>query len=672
MVAANVVEYIEGKDLALAFVLSGESKGKFPVLTSGGRKETLATKKILFSFPSPLTATAGREEVLEHLQRSERQRNEAMAELDTVELWELVLEEGEERDWSLDELAALLFSEQISELQRSLTYRALSEARTYFWRKGDAFRIRNRVQVEEAQLRAQTEAKREIERAAFKEWLQSVWNRKSVEPPEEHRAFILEWIGRIRDAALLGERSSHHGHVQRFLKDLDSKSKDPSFEFMIRLGEWNEDQNLELLVNETPIEFSQEVLDAAETASLLLEAGLEDSTREDFTGWACYSIDDPDTTEIDDALALREIPGGYELAIHIADAAGVLTGDDLVLEEDMKERATSVYLPDLKVRMLPENLSDNVLSLLAERERLAFSFLVSLDEQGNVVSSRMASTKIRVAGRYNYDEVDALVAGGDPYWVAFGGLAEKLMARRESKGALNLPFPRMEVKLEPGGVIRLVPDERESVAQTIVSEAMILANRVAAEYTADHGLPAIYRGQKAPEPPIEERSEWLPHHLFEARKGFSRSSQGLEPLAHSGLGLDRYIQATSPIRRYRDLIHQRQIQHHLKHGTVRYSPAEMEEIMTFTSGPVSAAEKMERNRRAYFLHKYLFRQRGNTLEAVILATSPERYVLQLCESLREVEVPHGSGPMKAPGDKVKVKLLSVYPRDKVIKVSSPL
>ena len=171
---------------------------------------------------------------------------------------------------------------------------------------------------------------------------------------------------------------------------------------------------------------------------------------------------------------------------------------------------------------------------------------------------------------------------------------------------------------------------------------------------------------------METRSEWWPHHLFEARKGFARSSQSLEPVAHAGLGLDRYIQATSPIRRYRDLVHQRQIQHHLKHGTALYDMAAMEEVLTYTSPAVSAAEKMERNRRAYFMHKYLKAQRNSELEAVVLASSAERYVLQLCESLREVEVPHGSGGLKAPGEKVRVKLLSVYPRDRVIKVSSPL
>lgn len=671
MSPGNVVEYVEGKDLALAFCLAAEVKGKLPVLTSGGRKETLASKKVLFVYPSPLSPTSSREDVLDHLKAQEKLRQESAEALDMEELWELLLEEGEERDWTLEEITAFLFSDGAGELERSLAYRALTDSRTYFWRKGDHFRVRSREQVEEALARHRTEAKRELERAALREWMGAVWNKGPKEPPQEHAAYIADWVSRIRDAAIWGEKSSHHGHVQRLLKELDGKAGgEPAFHFMVRLGEWTEDQNLDLLINGTPLSFSAEVLRAAEELGEHLPQRLADPEREDLTDWPCYSIDDPDTTEVDDALAFRATETGYSLGIHIADASALLTADNELMEQELRERATSVYLPDLKVRMVPEILSDKVLSLVAGEPRLAFSFLVDLDRGGRLLSARIACTKVRVAERYDYDQVDALVAAGDPYWSELARVAEMLKALREEKGALNLPFPRMDVRLD-GGVISLVPDERESIAQTIVSEAMIMANRVAADYTADHGLPAIYRGQKAPDPPVEMRVTWQPHHLFEVRKGLARSSQSLEPCPHAGLGLDRYIQATSPIRRYRDLIHQRQIKHHLLTGEVLYSPEAMEEVLTHTSSPVSAAEKMERNRRSYFLHKYLKAQRGRELEAVVLASSAERYILQLCESLREVEVPHGSGGLKAPGDKVRVKLLSVYPRERVVKVTSP-
>lgn len=671
MAPGNVIEYLEGKELALAFCVEPESKGKLAVWTAGGRKETLASKKVLFVHPSPLSGNASREEVLDYLRAAERQRQDELQRLDLEELWELLVEEGEERDWSLDELTAFLFPDAASEWHRALTYRALQEHRNYFWRKGEAFRLRTREQVEEALARQRTEARRELEREALRSWLLAVWERRAVEPPQEYRAVIEEWTGRIRDAAVWGEKSSHFGHVQRLLKDLDGKARDPAFAFMVRLGEWTEDENLDLLMNETPRDFSPSVEALAQEVAARLPEYLADPERLDLTDWPSFTVDDAETTEVDDALAFRPVEGGYQLAIHIADAASLLEPCPELLEQDMRERATSVYLPDLKVRMLPEVLADDALSLRQGEERLAFSTLVDLDSQGRLLSARLALTKIRVHQRYDYDQVDALVADGDPIWSELAQLAEQLKARREEKGALNLPFPRMEVKLGPNGSIELVPDERDSAAQTIVSEIMILANRVAADYAAEHGLPVIYRGQKEPDPPIERRVTWQPHHLFEVRKSFSRSSQGLDPVPHSGLGLDRYLQCTSPIRRFRDLVHQRQLQHHLRYGTARYDAEAMEQIMTHTSSAVSAAEKMERNRRAYFLHKWLLSHRGRELEAVVLSCTADRYVLQLCHSLREVEVPHGSGGLKSPGEKVKVKLLSVFPRDRTIKVSSP-
>lgn len=665
-----VVEYFQGKELALGFCLTSENKGKFQVLTPTGKKESLASKKVLFVHSSALEGTASREDILSHLQGALEERTSGSAELDLEELWELLLDEGEEKDWTLEELSAYLYAGDVTEKQRATLFRALLDKRSHFVRKGDSFRLRSAEQVQEALTRAEVEARRELERAAVKEWMKEVWDRRSYEVPAEFEESVETWKKRIREAALQGDKSSHYQHVQRYLKELDNKSRDPAFQFMVRLGEWDQDENLELLLNETPLEFSEEVLAEASEAEKLLDEVLAQEDREDFSAIPCYAIDDPGTTEVDDALAFERTDNGHRIYIHIADASALVRPEFEVLEKEVRDRSTTVYLPDLKIRMLPANLSDEALSLQAGELRAAFTFVVDVDSEGKLMGRRLVCSKVKVSERKEYDEVDALI-GKDEYWTEFAQVAETLKAARAKKGAINLPFPRMDIQLE-GKTIKLVPDERDSAAQTIVSEMMILANRVAADYLADFGLAAIFRSQKPPDPPIEERAEWTPQALYEVRRSFSRSAHTLEPSPHSSLGLDQYVQATSPIRRYRDLIHQRQLKHHLRTSQELYSPEAMEEIMTFTSTPVSQAEKMERNRKAYFLHKYLKAQRGREIEATILACLPERYVLQLSESLREVEVPHGSASMKSPGDKVKVKLLSAYPRDRVVKVTPPV
>ncbi len=344
---------------------------------------------------------------------------------------------------------------------------------------------------------------------------------------------------------------------------------------MVKLGEWDQDQNIEILANDTPIEFSQEVLEEAGRAQARFEEVLAEEWRRDMTEWECHSIDDPATTEIDDAVAWRTTDSGYELAVHIADAAAFLLPSFELLENEIRDRATSVYLPDLKVRMVPENLSDDVMSLRAGVVRPAFTFLAEIDPEGALVGSKIQLSKILVSERLDYDQADQRVAAGEPYWQEFVAIADKLKAQREANGAINLPFARMDIELQ-GKKIVLVPDERDSASQRIVSELMILANRVAAEYLHRNGLPALYRSQKAPDPAIEPRAEWKPHHLYEARRSFSRSAQGFEPSYHSGLGLNHYVQSTSPIRRYRDLVLQRQMKHHLLTGEALYSLEELE------------------------------------------------------------------------------------------------
>lgn len=670
MTPGSVVEYLDGKELLLGFCLGAEVKSKLPIMNIAGRKESLSTKKVLFSQSTPLSVTSSREDVLGLLAQEVERKEAEASQLDTAELWELIEEEGPEREWHLKELCEYVFSESSSPFQ-SVLFRALLKDRYRFQRKGEQFVIKTAEQVAEAIQRELVEAQRDAERAAVKNWLRRVWDGDRTPYSGEHEEVVREWHDRIRNTATLGEDSSHYQHVMRFLKELDGRDPHVAFAFMVKLGEWDLDQNIEILANETPIEFSEEVIEQARVASERLSDVLNESDREDFSSWECHSIDDPDTTEIDDALGWRPWEQGYELAIHIADASSMLLPSFEALEREIRYRATSVYLPDLKVRMVPESLSDDVMSLRAGVLRPAFTFVAQLDSQGRLVSSRILSSKIVVKERLTYQQADEWASQGVPYWSELAEIAEKLKAQREANGAVNLPFLRMNVELQ-GKKITLVPDERDSASQRIVSEAMILANRIAAEYLHNNGLPAIYRTQKAPDPPIEARAEWKPHHLFEARRSFSRSGQGFEPGFHSGLGLNHYVQATSPIRRYRDLLLQRQIKHHLATGEKLYSLEELEEAVTVTSGPVSSAEKMERNRKGFFLHKLLLSQRGKEVEAVVLASTPERYTLQLCETLREVDVPPGGGTLKAPGEVVRVKILSVYPRDRVLKVSAPV
>lgn len=669
MTPGSVVEYMQDKEPVLGFVVGPENKGKLPIMTSTGRKDSLAVKKVLFHQSSGLPATASREEVLACLDSSEARRSSEAQAIDTAELWELLGLEAEDKEWTLPELCGFV-APATGPWEQSVVHRAILNDRYRFSKKGDTFVTRSATQVEEALQREAVEAERELQREALKVWLRQVWDKKDGTIQGAHAETLLDWKEKIRNSAIFGEDASHSQHVQRYLKDL-GKDKDVAFEFMVRLGEFTRDENLEILANGTPTAFSDPVLREAKLADGRLSKVLGEADREDLTDWDCYSIDDPDTTEIDDALAWRSVEGGYQVAVHIADASALLLCEFEELEREIRYRATSVYLPDLKVRMVPEILSDESLSLKQGAVRPAFTFLVTLDFDGNVRESRLTPSKIAVRQRLDYDQADQLVASGDDYWATFGRLGELLKAQREANGAVNLPFPRMEVVLK-GDQILLIPDERDSASQTIVSELMILANRTAANYLATNSLPAIYRTQKAPDPPIEKRAVWMPHHLYEARRSFSKSAMSLEPGLHSGLGLDAYVQATSPIRRYRDLVLQRQIKHHLRTGETLYSREQLEEIMTITSAPVSQAERMERNRKGYFLHKLLMNQRGKEVEAVVLSVGTDRYTLQLKDTLREVDVPQSGSGLKAPGETVKVKILSVYPRERVLKVSSPI
>ncbi len=283
--------------------------------------------------------------------------------------------------------------------------------------------------------------------------------------------------------------------------------------------------------------------------------------RLDLTHLPAITIDDEDTTEIDDALTLEAVDGGYRIGIHIADTSHFIDPDSL-LDKEAIERGTDIYLPEGKTCLFPEALSENAMSLVAGQDRLAFSYLVDLNPELEVVSTRMALTVIRVAQRLTYPEADQQFQTSQAVWTSLLPISERLRSERQQKGAVTLPFPRASVKVtyqdgEPQ--IKIWSERPDSPSQLVVSEMMILANRLSAEALSSNGIAAIFRSQEPPDVTIPPDVDTSPQSLFKLRRHFRRGSVGLDPARHAGLGLDAYLQATSPIRRFSDLVAQRQL-----------------------------------------------------------------------------------------------------------------
>ncbi|MBI4643061.1 MAG: VacB/RNase II family 3'-5' exoribonuclease [Deltaproteobacteria bacterium] len=416
-----------------------------------------------------------------------------------------------------------------------------------------------------------------------------------------------------------------------------------------------------------PQEFAPEARDQALSLQRRPLPDAYAAHRLDLTGLPCFTIDGERTRDFDDALSLAETETGWRLGVHIADVS-YLVQPYTFLDREAQERATSIYLPEHRLPMLPEEISEDILSLLAGKERPALSFLVNLSPEAEIQDWEIRPSRIRVTERLTYQEVDGLLPQ-EPRLAALSRLTTLLKERRLAQGGYELRLPEVWVAFTSQGEIQVTVEDQETPARSLVAEAMVLANWLSARFLAEHGVPAIYRSQPEPREPINRQEPKGLLELYRDRRRLSRVVMDLEPQPHWGLGVEYYTLATSPIRRYLDLVIHRQLLAYLCATPPPYNQEELGQILTLIEPAMRRAGFLKTRRLRYWLLKYLSFRVGQKKEALVLEALPHRYRLLFPDIHLEVFLPAPATLKLNPGDLVLVRLERVNPREDQIKVS---
>ncbi len=442
-----------------------------------------------------------------------------------------------------------------------------------------------------------------------------------------------------------------------------------AFRLLVRLGIWDKDENLYLHQHGISADFPAAVQAlaeerAAQAPQLLAQIG----DRRDLRELKTITIDSALTRDYDDALSLRPVgEGRWELGVHIADAAAfVLPGD--ALDQEALERASSLYLPDTRIPMLPTSLSEGVCSLRAREDRLALSFLVTLDEDANVMHREIVPSVVNIDTQMTYQEVNQQL-DQDDFLQGLHRFSLKLQRRRLDQGAIILPLPELLVWVKPDGMIQVTRQEKETPSQVIVSELMILANEIAACFFAEQNLPAIFRSQDECRPETNPvASDYELFHVYRQRRLFVRAELVTRPRPHCSVGVQHYTSITSPIRRYVDLLVQRQLKHVLETGTPLYSEEELQQFITRLEGPQSRLMFIRRKWTRYWFLKFLEQEDIQTLDALVLDQNNRFAHLLLPDFILETNMLHDDKTRVRPGEMVRVKIEHLNPREDILRV----
>lgn len=341
-------------------------------------------------------------------------------------------------------------------------------------------------------------------------------------------------------------------------------------------------------------EFPEAVLEQASRIKLDVDEALAgDRLRRDIRDRFTFTIDPVDARDFDDAITIDHVDGQVLLGVHIADVSHYVPWDSEI-DEEARQRATSVYLVDRVLPMLPEHLSNNICSLNPGEDRLSFTVDMMLDQNAVVQSYELYPSVMKSDRRFHYDQVSSMLDGAEPFpddeseraLRDFARVAGRIGERRVARGGLDFETVEAKVRLDDDGKpIEVVLRERTQ-ATNMIEEAMILANEVVARHMRDAKAPMVYRIHEDPDadaldriavvlkefdypvkdihgasPQTFQRIVKFAHNRPEKRLINSLLLRALERAryvdflhSHFGLASEAYTHFTSPIRRYPDLI----------------------------------------------------------------------------------------------------------------------
>ncbi len=677
-----VVEFLHSDRPQAAWVLE-ESGGRLRVLTLSKREMKLPSARILPWSGPTCDPALSRQQILETIARLDARRAELAQGVDVNEIWSLAQGEVDRADAAW--FAQLIWDETGVD-QVAAMGRALLGHKTHFKFQPPHFDIHPEDKVQARMVELETVRRREKVTAAGQAFFQELWahrmkSRSKPRDPEdaEVRDALADILRQAIADRLQGPELLMWNTLRKPLPEhpLQALLLAMTWGLVEEHYNWHLDNEGYAWGDDWSGPFAP--LAAEHGARLAAEA------REPEPGpW--LSIDSATTRDIDDAFAIErdgDKGDGFRLRLALA-CPGMYWefGSDFDLA--VRERASSIYLPEGSSHMLPEAYGLGLFSLRAGNVVPALVMDMRLDADGGILSMEPRLSWIEVADNTTYDKAEAALTGGEPLRgspedalneslaIALD-LARTLRERRIGMGAVVVDRPEPKVVLTGEGAqirVDLEPQPECEAAQTVVSEFMILANCASADWAIAHGLPVLYRTQSSPLPRDAAGVWTAPEDAFRVVKMMSAAITEPHPRPHATIGVSAYCPVTSPLRRYTDLLNQIQMLSVLRQGEPAMDRDKLESILPHVNSRLEAATRIQRYRPRYWKLEYCRQRKNEPLSGVLVDAEGPLATVALTDVQIFVRAPRALfGDKLMPGQRFQVRLHRVNPLLNEIRVA---
>ncbi|KAG9154881.1 hypothetical protein Leryth_025272 [Lithospermum erythrorhizon] len=454
-----------------------------------------------------------------------------------------------------------------------------------------------------------------------------------------------------------------------------AKTSTAALNLLIDIGHFPVHVNLDLLKFNVRTNHPDDILLAAQR---LFEEShdLDKDNRVDLSHLKVYAIDVDEADELDDALSAMKLQDGrIKVWIHVADPTSLIQPGSVIDKEAMK-RGTSVFLPTATYSMFPEKLAMERMSLQQGERCNAVTVSVVLHSDGSIAEYTVENSVVKPTYMLTYESASELLHLNLVEETELKILSEAARLRlqwRRQQGAIDTATLEARIKVanpgDPEPLINLYVGDQTDPAVRLVSEMMILCGEVLATYGSRNNIPLPYRGQPQssidtsafahlPEGPV--RSSAVVRIMRAAEMDFRK------PIRHGVLGLPGYVQFTSPIRRYMDLLAHYQVKAYLRGDTPPFSAGQMEGMASVVNMNTRIARRLSNSSLRYWVLEYLRRQpKGKRFSAFVL-----KFIKDRTAAIFLIEVGLQASAWVSVGvqigDKIQLEIEESHPRDDIL------